>query len=542
MADCSGPRLGHDILYVFDVRQDSRDFLADVIESLGAPTETDELLRQSLMAGAEDWQNLVDCATSIRWLRGNNEQSLDGQDVLAYVWQIFNGINASSSLTGPWEQTDRLIAQARALERDPEIRPPLPSTIPVERSGGDRLATSSQPRSKSKGRAIASHYWLDQPQEEPSRESRKRDGGAQSHSTRVLSSIPFVCYRGRFSVLPERAGATPLDAKDQGEVQHSQNYGQSASTETWRLLDVPDEPDVAVKRLSKVSPYFSLSTSAAQGNRSPVKPRAPPGTVATVPFAPLTSPKFGIIQEKFAHDPFWLLIAVTFLIKTHGKLAIPTFYRVKERFPSPEHVADPANAEELAGMIRHLGLSMVRVAFMQKYARGFLNDPPKAGVRYKVKNYDCRDVDPSRSPDNSFTIIEPGPSKLEGDTDDREAWEIGHLTKGKYAIDSWRIFCRDQLLGRAEDWNGKGREPEFQPEWMRVMPADKELRAYLRWMWMREGWEWSPFTAERTVLREEMMRAVNEGRVEYDETGDLRIVDASGEDSTEWTEDAVPGT
>jgi hypothetical protein len=63
------------------------------------------------------------------------------------------------------------------------------------------------------------------------------------------------------------------------------------------------------------------------------------------------------------------------------------------------------------------------------------------------------------------------------------AWEIGHLTQGPYALDSWRIFCRDVLLGRSEHWTGKGSEPGFQPEWMRVLPRDKELRACLRWMW-----------------------------------------------------------
>jgi hypothetical protein len=63
------------------------------------------------------------------------------------------------------------------------------------------------------------------------------------------------------------------------------------------------------------------------------------------------------------------------------------------------------------------------------------------------------------------------------------AWEIGHLTQGPYALDSWRIFCRDVLLGRSEHWTGKGDDPGFQPEWMRVLPRDKELRACLRWMW-----------------------------------------------------------
>lgn len=111
------------------------------------------------------------------------------------------------------------------------------------------------------------------------------------------------------------------------------------------------------------------------------------------------------------------------------------------------------------------------------------------------------------------------------DQGDLEAWEIGHLTQGPYAIDSWRIFCRDALLGKALDWKGTGREAEFQPEWMRVMPQDKELRAYLRWMWMKEGWQWDAVSGERIVLREEMRAAVAEGRVAYNDDGELVIVE-----------------
>lgn len=185
-------------------------------------------------------------------------------------------------------------------------------------------------------------------------------------------------------------------------------------------------------------------------------------------------------------------------------------HKVKGRFPTAGHLADPANAQELSGMIRHLGLAAVCVSYIQRYTRA-LEQPPRAGVRYRVGNYDKRHVD-------------VGPWESSPDTDG-QGWEIGHMTKGKYAIDSWRIFCRDELLGRAADWDGEGREGEFQPEWMRVVPQDKELRAYLRWMWMREGWEWNPATGERRVLREKLRRAVDEGRVEYDEVGRLRIVD-----------------
>ncbi len=235
--------------------------------------------------------------------------------------------------------------------------------------------------------------------------------------------------------------------------------------------------------------------------------------MSCLPFPPLSAESFGIIQEQVAHEPFWLLIAVTFLIKTKGERAIPTFRRVKERFPAPCDVANPDNAAAILRMIRPLGLCQNRLGIMQKYAKHFMFDPPRPAVRHPVCNYEPREAGADRE------------TQAGGRAEDvTDGWEVGHMTQGRYAIDSWRIFCRDVLLGRALDWNGKGAQGEFQPEWMRVLPADKELRACLRWMWMREGWEWDPATGERTVLREAMRRAVEEGRVTYDIDGGLQIV------------------
>ncbi len=42
---------------------------------------------------------------------------------------------------------------------------------------------------------------------------------------------------------------------------------------------------------------------------------------------------------------------------------------------------------------------------------------------------------------------------------------------------------------------------------------------------MREGWEWDPLTGEREPLREEMRSAVDEGRVGYDNSGNLVILE-----------------
>ena len=263
-----------------------------------------------------------------------------------------------------------------------------------------------------------------------------------------------------------------------------------------------------------ISPFFQTPPPESRPSK-----RFPAGTVSSVPFPPLTAPSFGLIQEQVAHEPFWLLVVVTFLIKTKGITAIPVFHRVRERFPSPGELGDPDNAEEIVAMIEHLGLGRNRLSFIQKYANAFLHQPPVAGVCYKVSNYHPREVNSSAT-----EFVDNGNCQVNLNQANLQTWEIGHMTQGKYALDSWRIFCRDELLGRAQDCNGAGREPEFQPEWMRVLPTDKELRAYLRWMWMREGWEWDPVTGDRTVLRPNLERAVNDGLVEYDETGGLRII------------------
>lgn len=265
------------------------------------------------------------------------------------------------------------------------------------------------------------------------------------------------------------------------------------------------------KRKTK-SPYFDTMDML-----NPLKikyPRPPRGTVPCVPFPRLDAPNFGLIQEDLATDPLRLLIAVTFLIRVKGKHSIPVFHDLVEKYPTPRHLAE-ADTNDIITMIRHLGLSAVRATAIQKYARIWIENPPRAGIRYGVKNYprlgDGADV-------RTAEILSP-------DDPRSSAWEIGHMTQGRYAIDSWRIFCRDVLLGRAEDWRGKGREGEFQPEWMRVLPEDKELRACLRWLWMQEGYAWDPKTGEKDILPEDLRRAVNEGRVAYDDAGELKILD-----------------
>lgn len=289
-----------------------------------------------------------------------------------------------------------------------------------------------------------------------------------------------------------------------------------------RPSDIIDESPRRVLRSSIFTPkriHTSKFFEDVPKVTSPTKtkiPRPPKGTVSAFPFPTLSAQRFGLVQEELADDPFRLLVAVTFLVKTSGKAAIPVFRTLMDTFRGPGALAG-APSSEIAAMIKHLGLSVVRTAQIQKFARIWLESPPTKEAHYSVKNY------PRPGDRSDIRAGEELPPE-EHDDSRTSAWEIGHMTQGAYAIDSWRIFCRDVLLGRAQDWKGKGREGEFQPEWMRVLPQDKELRAYLRWMWMQEGWAWDPVTGDKEVLSEQLRSAVNEGRVAWDNTGNLEIL------------------
>ncbi|OAQ97150.1 hypothetical protein LLEC1_00751 [Akanthomyces lecanii] len=450
------PRFGDQILQVFDVPPDAYEFLISILENRTAsPDDLKLIFDESLAAGAETWYHELHHALQ----RSSSTRSPSAAE-------------CGNSSEEPWAATDRLIETAKSLARE-AASGLLLGPWAVERQRGDKIAKVS----KRTADAASSYYWCQGGDGDDVFTPTKRFRMAASPSA----------FISRLNIPAPGLQPSCFSPEEHGDVQLSSVHNNVGT-----------------------SPYFATPTRTPR----PLVTRPSPGTVSCIPFPPLSSGLFGIIQEQVAHEPFWLLIVVTFLIKTKGEHAIPTFLRVKARFPAPCDIANPDNALEILEMIKHLGLCQNRLGFMQKYAQYFMFDPPRPGVCYPVRRYEMREVGHSlESQTDAYAKDVTG------------GWEIGHMTQGHYAIDSWRIFCRDVLLGKAKDWNGKGAKGEFQPEWMRVLPADKELRACLRWMWMREGWEWDPATGERTVLREEMRQAVEEGRVEYDIHGGLQIVD-----------------
>ncbi|KAK7951476.1 methyl-CpG-binding domain-containing protein 4 [Apiospora aurea] len=529
----------------------------------------------SVLRGAEELDMLLACASSL--LRKDADpKSPDGQDILTYVARLLGNPSRDTVSLGQADsqpiqhKTFTVPSDSRNSKRKRGQDSPYFAEHEIPESVAKKIGKRArkQERRQARGPAFAEQL-----------EPDDASCAVQDNATVLQDAASWY--------LGNRNDKHEGDAQDEGDDAQNEDYGQTHSANPTvedhdGLADQPDairdEPmsdyeiqsrefDAAVDSQSPLAGSYDGVEAVANGGEStesaslqptlagrrrpsdveeparrvlrsstgtpkrtnsskffepipkaisPTKaksPGPPKGTVSALPFPTLSAPRFGLVQEELAGDPFRLLVAVTFLVKTSGKAAIPVFRRLMDKFPSPGALAE-ARASEISAMIKHLGLSVVRTAQIQKFARIWLEKGPAKGVRYGVKNY-------PRAGDGSE--IRAG----------EEVSPRSTTTRGAYAIDSWRIFCRDVLLGRAQDWKGKGREGEFQPEWMRVLPQDKELRAYLRWMWMLEGWAWEPATGDKEVLSEQLRSAVNEGRVAWDNTGNLTIMEKHAEEAEE---------
>ena len=298
------------------------------------------------------------------------------------------------------------------------------------------------------------------------------------------------------------------------------------------LTDVPSDIGTDPFVADPGEPLKSRSTKAKRSTKSPYfanKPRQ--NFILLIRFPPISTPKFGLMQERLAHDPFRLLIATIFLNRTRGEQAMPVFFQLMERYPTVADLA-AADIEDVVAIIHRLGFQNQRARKCIEMAKAWLKASPVKGKRYRKLNYpvkgDGRDVLEDET-------IE--------DEDTRVAWEIACLPGlGPYSHDSWRIFCRDKLRGLSNSWNGEGAVDGFEPEWKRVLPTDKELRAYLTWMWLKEGWVWNKETGTRTKAGEELLERARGGGVvqEEQETDHLVLTSNTGLDVEKPTGSFLP--
>ena len=254
------------------------------------------------------------------------------------------------------------------------------------------------------------------------------------------------------------------------------------------------------------SKYFSTPTS------SPNKKRRRSGNPEScLPFPKLSEEKFGLLQEHLWNNPFHLLVMVILLNQTSNKAAYPCYLRLTEKYFDAESLAQ-AELSQVAKILEKIGLQNNRAKTLIRLAQTWVDSPPTKGKRHRNLHY------PNKH--NGADISPKGIIDDEANDPRTGAWEAAHLPGvGHYALDSWRIFCRDVCRGVAQDYKGKGvRQLDFEPEWKRVVPSDKELKAYLRWMWLKEGWEWDPNTGKRKRrASQEALNEVENGEVIWDE-------------------------
>ena len=290
-----------------------------------------------------------------------------------------------------------------------------------------------------------------------------------------------------------------------------------------------------MKRTKSASPLKMIKNL-----HSPTKAkRTPHAKTSFIQMPPLTAKSFGLIQETLSDQPLQLIVATILLNKTTGRAAIPTLYQLLETYPTAEALAS-APYEDILQIIAQLGLQNSRSSRLIDLGKVWTLDPPTKHRRHRTLNYP--------KPGDGSDIL---PNEVAGPEDKdprRGAWEIAHLPGvGEYATDSWRIFCRDQLRGLADDYRGTAARPTnlgpihqreghgakietndldvpFEPEWKRVLPNDKELRAYLRWMWFKEGIDWNPRSGEKKKATQEQLDRINRGAELVEVTGQAGLV------------------
>lgn len=198
---------------------------------------------------------------------------------------------------------------------------------------------------------------------------------------------------------------------------------------------------------------------------------------------------FGLIQERLPYSDtpgssehiYSLVVQSILWNQTRGQSALPVLEDLLARYPSPTLLAQ-ARESDLQELLQPIGLWRQRAKRLIQLGQVWVDKPPSTGRQYVKKGY-------------------IGPILEDGTQDDTAGWEIAHLPGvGAYALDAFRIFARD---GMREVDAGTGRAGTgvfHKDEWRTVVPSDKDLKAYLKWRWACDGWDWEPTTGERRKL------------------------------------------
>jgi len=308
-------------------------------------------------------------------------------------------------------------------------------------------------------------------------------------------------------IVDEQSSRQSITEREEEEQEEADNNDDDDNDNDVEESDHPSSPSPNSSRLTKkrratglTSPYF------------PKKPKRSKAGQSCITVPPISAPQFGLIQEKLYKDPWRMIMALPFLSKTSGKASIPVYYEVMALYPTVDEMCS-ADVNVLADLCRSLGFQNHKAKTLLHISRDYRDFPPQIGRRTRVLNYPQRGAGKVFKPN---TIVDFDAEDCAG------ALEIAHIKGlGPYAYDSWRIFCRDIFRNVATGYNGEGSgkgttvAKDFEPEWKRVLPQDKELKACLRWMWLKEGIVWDPDTGEKKPADEDTMIRARMGETQW---------------------------
>lgn len=213
---------------------------------------------------------------------------------------------------------------------------------------------------------------------------------------------------------------------------------------------------------------------------------------------------------------FGMIVVTILLNQTTGRAAIPVFYELLHKWPTPRLLAD-ADLSELTRILQPIGLHNIRARRLKLFGQTWCERPPRQGVLHKsrvampqAQGQRLRRRKAQKGDEMALRDVYP-------------ATEISHLPGvGRYALDSFRLFRPSlevperaavqvalehkltsekwlEILSRREKV-GESRfvgsllpaEDGIQTEnlehdWAQVKPLDKELEAYRLWRKERQS-------------------------------------------------------
>ncbi|MCJ1412466.1 hypothetical protein MMC19_006560 [Ptychographa xylographoides] len=252
---------------------------------------------------------------------------------------------------------------------------------------------------------------------------------------------------------------------------------------TKQILSPHEEKDAIRRTNSEVIKVRKKTSRAVKTSRRPQRPLIHKSQ-SRHPFPSIRANTFPLIQESIAHNLYHIVIQAILWNQTSGKQARPILYALIEQYPTPKSLSE-ASLAKLTALLQPLGLHNTRARRCIALGSKWMENPPTPLQRHRRRGYP----------------VSPAATGIEYD------WEIAHLPGlGPYALDSFRIFHRDEMRGLAKDWLGRGASiAAFEPEWKRVLPLDKELRAYLKWLWLKEGYLWNELDGSKMVASSEQL-------------------------------------